>query len=459
MTKKYFILTLLLAVVSQQLWAQKTAEFVNYTYPTSMPRSEFYQLTINGEAVVVCTSDIASFATFESSKAVDVKIEVCRQVQNVKVLPARLGITPKVEGNTISFKLPHAAKVLLEIDDMQQLFIYGNDIEKDKPKAGDKNVKYYKGGQMYDVGQLTLKDNETLYIEGGAVLRGQIRVTSAKNVKIAGHGILDGIYYDYHPIKNRKFVLFENCRQVEIKDFILINPTGWMIMLYASEDIIIRNVKELGRGHGTDGVDIVGSRKVLIENCIFRNGDDCIAVKSVRRKQYNSDDCDWEGVDDVLVTNSSLQTNMGGQVFEIGHELMVGKITNIKFTNCDVLGAHGQSGVFGIHNSDHAVVSNVLYENIRVDHYYNKLIDIRIIESRWSDAESRGQVENVLLKDIDVTVSEYNTGYSISLIGGYDDNHKVKNVTIDNFKLNGQKVTNADQLDLYIKQAENIIIK
>jgi hypothetical protein len=70
-----------------------------------------------------------------------------------------------------------------------------------------------------------------------------------------------------------------------------------------------------------------------------------------------------------------------------------------------------------------------------------------------------GRAENILLKNIDVKVSIFNPGYSVSLIGGFDKDHKIKNVVFDNFRLNGKKVTNADELDLYLKQAENIIFK
>lgn len=158
----------------------------------------------------------------------------------------------------------------------------------------------------------------------------------------------------------------------------------------------------------------------------------------------------------VMVEIIALQANLGGQAFEIGHELVQDPITNIRYIDCDVLGVHGQGGVFGVHNSDAAIVSDVLYENIRVDHCYNKLVDLRVIKSRWTDQEEPGHLKNVTFRNIDVRVSIYNPGYSISLIGGYDEDHKVKNVTFENFRMNGKKIVNADQMDLYVKQAENI---
>jgi hypothetical protein len=44
-----------------------------------------------------------------------------------------------------------------------------------------------------------------------------------------------------------------------------------------------------------------------------------------------------------------------------------------------VIAAHGEGGVFTIHNGDRACISRVLYEDIRVEHFYDKLVDFRIM--------------------------------------------------------------------------------
>lgn len=144
---------------------------------------------------------------------------------------------------------------------------------------------------------------------------------------------------------------------------------------------------------------------------------------------------------------------------EIGHELRTNSIKNIRFINCDILGVHGFGGIFGIHNADHATVSDVLYENIRVEHHYNKLIDLKVVKSMWGKDTERGKVRNVIFRNIDVDMTIFNPGYSMSLIGGYDANHTIENVTFDNFKVQGVKMMNADQLDLYTKQTFGLKFK
>jgi len=438
--------------------------FVKYNYARSCPASRQFDLKVNGEEVFVYHTSAGDFAAFGSDNEVAIEVEYFENLYDVFVLPRRLNIEPELEENRINFNLPAHEKILIEVntnDGKEQLFIYSNEIVKKRPNPDSKGMHYFKGGQIYEVGTLELQDNETLFIEAGAVVRGRVRVNSAKNITIAGNGVLDGSYYSKHGTGGH-FVRIKDCQNAEVKDIIMIEPPGWMLVLYHSENVKINNIKQLGRGHGTDGIDIVASRKIKINNCILRNGDDCIVVKSTKDRTDKYGELklnEYSGPQDIVAAGCAVQANGGGQAFEIGHELRLNPVKDITFKDCDVLGVHGQGGVFGIHNAESATVSNVTYKNIRVDHYYNKLIDIRIIESRWSTQKEDGHVKNVRLENIHVTNSIYNPGYSISLIGGYNEEHKVKNVTIKDFYIDGKKITNPDQLDLFTKQVEDVIIK
>jgi polygalacturonase len=194
---------------------------------------------------------------------------------------------------------------------------------------------------------------------------------------------------------------------------------------------------------------------------MFRNGDDCIAVKSLDMRKHSKDaTLDFsQDVEDIEISGCTFITFKGGTALEIGHELRTTSIRNIRFINCDILGVHDLGGVFGIHNADRATVSDVLYENIRVEHYYNKLIDLKVIKSMWGKDSERGQIRNITFKNVTIDQTIFNPGYSMSLIGGYDAQHTVKNVTFENVVLGGKKVLNADQLDLYVKQATEISFK
>jgi hypothetical protein len=293
------------------------------------------------------------------------------------------------------------------------------------------------------------------------VLRGCIRATSAKNVRICGQGVLDGSYYR-QGIDGHRSIVLENCRDSRVEDIIMVEPSSWMFVLGASQNITVSNVKELGLISGGDGLDIVGSSHVQVENCFFRNGDDCVVLKSLDLRGHNQDatlDFTYD-VEDIEVTGCSLMTDLGGQIFEIGHELRTANVRNVHYHDCDVLEVRQYGAPFGIHNSDHAIISDVLYENIRVEHHYNKLIEFRIFESRWSKDKQRGQVRNITLRNIDVTVSEFNPGYTVSVIGGCDVGHTVDHVAFENFCMNGKPASSGDDIYLFTNDhASNITFR
>ena len=440
--------------------SNKTAAIVEtYQYPRISPRAEGFKFKANNKEVFVYQSTAGPFAAFSCSGTVNIEVEVPRGTQNISISPKRLGIEPLLEGSVISFQLPGPTLLAVMAEGLPLLYIYANPLEHNKPDPSDPKVKYFKGGQIYEVDQLVLKDDETLYIEGGAVVRGSVFSSSSNNVRVAGYGVLDGSFYENY--ERRRSILFENVRQSVIEDIIMIEPTSWMITLGLCEDVTVRNVKQLGYVSTSDGVDIVGSRRIRVLDSFLRNGDDCVAIKSFDFRRYDKHaTMDYSSdVEDIEVRGNILIAYKGGHAFEIGHELTTDSVSNIRFVDNDVLGVHDMGGVFGINNSDRVIVSNILYEDIRVEHYYNKLINLRVIKSRFSTDEQRGQIRDVTFRNIDVTVSRYNPGYSVSFIGGYDENHTVERVTFDNFILGGTKVTNADQLDLFTKQVKDIIFK
>jgi len=435
-------------------------QLIPYNYARLSPQNTEFKMKANGKEIFVYNTSAAPFAAFSCSGPVVIEIELPARASKVSVSPKKYGISVEVTGNKAKFTIPGPMLLALEFDIMPEMYIYANPVEKNAPEATAPGVKYFKAGQIYEVGELRLKDNETLYIEGGAVVRGCVRATSAKNVHIAGYGILDGGYYK-RGVDGHRSIVFEDCCYSSIENIIMIEPSSWMIMLGICQNVLVKNVKELGFVASSDGIDIVGSKQIKVENCMFRNGDDCVAIKSLDLREHGSDaSLDYsQDVDSVLVSRCTFVSYLGGAALEIGHELRTGSVRNIRFADCDILGVHGWGGIFGIHNADRATVSNISYENIHVEHHYNKLVDLKVIKSMWGKDAERGQIRNVSFKNIDATINQFNPGYSVSLIGGYDTKHTIENVSFENFRLNGKIATTADELDLYVKQAKEIQFK
>ncbi len=431
-----------------------------YQYPRIVPKSEHFKVFANGKQVEVYYTSAGEFAAFSCRGVVDMEVHLPDQtIERVYLSPLKHGIEPVRKDDQISFQIPGPMLFAVMIGEHPALFIYANPLAENKPDPEDPDVLYFREGQVYETGDMILSSGQTLYIEGGAVVRGSVFASGAENVKIAGFGVLDGGYYK--GVTSRNHVVFEDCKNSSIEGIVMIEPTAWMVVLGISDHIIIDNIKQISVLSTHDGIDIVGSQNVTIKNSIMKNGDDCVALKAFdrrndrRRIRYDHS----RDVKDILVEGCVMVTYAGGHIFEVGHELITDSVTRVVFRDVDVLGVHGHGGVFGINNSDRALVSDILYENIRVEHYYNKLVNLRVIKSRFHKGEERGQVRNVVFRDIEVTNSRYNPGYSVSLIGGYNENHTVEDVVFQNFRVNGEKVTHPDQIYLFTRNASNIVFR
>ena len=141
---------------------------------------------------------------------------------------------------------------------------------------------------------------------------------------------------------------------------------------------------------------------------------------------------------------------------EIGYETRTAKISDIIFRNIDVMAVHQFGSVFGIHNGDRALVEKVLWEDIRVDHYYDKLIDFRVLQSRWNFDAERGRIRGITLRRIRVCETPFNSGYSISLIGSCEPKNPVEDVLIEDVELGGRLARRPEDLTLFTANASGI---
>jgi polygalacturonase len=80
------------------------------------------------------------------------------------------------------------------------------------------------------------------------------------------------------------FLQFYRCRNVLIEDITLHNSPMWQVHPVLSTNVIVRRVKPASLGPNNDGCNPESCRDVLIEDCQFDTGDDCIAIKSGRNR-------------------------------------------------------------------------------------------------------------------------------------------------------------------------------
>ncbi|CAM3031549.1 glycosyl hydrolase family 28 protein [Rariglobus hedericola] len=424
-----------------------------YRYHAAQPRSTTFALSVNGEPVATLLAEKADFAVFECTGPTLISIVAESSAADAQVKPLSAGIIPEIENRTIQFQIEGPRNLCIDVPGLKPLFIYANAPEINKPSAGEEGVHFFAAGAIHEAGEIVLKNGETLYIEGGAVVRGFVRSNGATNVAIRGHGILDGRYHSYAQGDRVRSVIFAHCTGVEVSDIIMIEPTSWMLVFACCRDVHVDGLKQIGSCMSSDGIDICASSDVLIENCCLRNDDDNIAIKAgVFEKVLH-----WtNNVENVIVRHCIFLNGQPGNAMEIGYELSTDRVSNVVFEDIDVINAHGDGAVFSIHNGDRAIVENIRWENIRVEHYWDKLVDFRVVRSRYNRDTERGIIRNIHLKNIRVIHAYFNPGCSTSLISGYTAEKPVHDVHFEDFYLNEKKVMCADELELHTRNTEDI---
>ena len=163
---------------------------------------------------------------------------------------------------------------------------------------------------------IVLKSDVTFHLDKGAILLGSpdhadypaktefrapglqslVSTTNADNVAITGQGTIDGngeswwvmaraikdagVLGNEHP--RPRLVVFDHCKHVRVEGVTIQNSPMWQLVLYYSDDVLVRNVRVLAPPHSpnTDAVDPFSSTNVVIDHLYADVGDDNIAIKS-----------------------------------------------------------------------------------------------------------------------------------------------------------------------------------
>lgn len=128
------------------------------------------------------------------------------------------------------------------------------------------------------------------------------------------------------------FLCFMECKNILLEDFTIGSGPNWTIQPVYCENITIRGVNVDTDGPNNDGIDPDSCRDLLIENCTFNTGDDCVVLKS----GYNEDG--WRvnrPTENVIMRHCSSKHGHGGLV--VGSE-MSGSVRNVFMHDCEFEG-------------------------------------------------------------------------------------------------------------------------
>ena len=228
------------------------------------------------------------------------------------------------------------------------------------------------GAGAYLTGTVTLRSHVELHLAAGARVIGSPRIedyeafefpgyfverspekcsqalfraADAEHIAITGLGVVDGsgrafyntaerawgVFYPKPAAPRPRILIALRCRDVVLDGIQLNESPCWTVWLMACERVRIRGIQMHADQAmiNNDGIDIDGCRDVVISDSILQTGDDCIAIRNMRRLR------EVEGVcENVVVSNCLL--NSWCQGIRVGCP-SDGVIRNLRFSNLQII--------------------------------------------------------------------------------------------------------------------------
>lgn len=452
------------------------AALITYDAPKEIAASPLYTVAVNGTPVFVYPCQVstiadeqgnllpnrhtlntpapAAFCYFDFAGKVEVEVTVHGPplhlpLKSAMVRPLRHQIAAAVKGDSLRFSLARPCKLSVEPNGsvVAPLFIFANPREKQRPSSADPGVVYFPPG-MHTLGEhQQVKSNSTLYIAGGAVVYGQMDNENLANVKVLGRGILDAS----RCTAGRQMRWFK-CRDVTVDGIIMLDSPSWGIEVTHCDRVTIRNTKIL-TGRGADAIDVCSSEDVSVEDCFVRTHDDSLNVKGLtdERFGYPADkDGKWlptgnrKAAQRISFVNCVVW-NDRAHALMMGPETRAPKISDVLFRNIDIIHALSVDAI-GIFSSDAGEISNIRYENVRIeDPRCMTLLEIRVSPQYTTADPTCGPVRDVLFANLEVATP---SPVHSALCG---DKNSISGVTFRNFRTNGTIMTTADEAKLHLR--------
>ena len=191
------------------------------------------------------------------------------------------------------------------------------------------------------------------------------------------------------------FIVPYRCKNILIADVKIINSPMWEVVPELSSNVTVRGVEIHSHGPNNDGCDPESSRDVLIENCIFDTGDDCIAIKSGK-------DADGRRInvpsENIIIRNCVMMDGHGGVV--LGSENS-GGIRNVFAENNKMDSPNLQRALRLKTNAGRGgFLENVFMRNCEVGQVSDSILTIDLVYGRVTEGAFKPVVRNVLMENI-----------------------------------------------------------
>jgi polygalacturonase len=245
------------------------------------------------------------------------------------------------------------------------------------------------------------------------------------------------------------------CKNILIEGIKIKNGPFWHIHPVLSQNITVRNVRVDGSGPNNDGCDPECCKDVLIEGCYFNTGDDCIAIKSGRNNDARRINVPSEN---IIIRNCEMKEGHAGVA--IGSEI-TGGARNVFVENCIMDDPNQDRAIRLKTNSVRGgFIENVYVRNITIGQVKEAVLLIDFFYQDIEKGNYKPRVRNINMENVTSKKSKYALflrgldnapirdvrlkNCTLDNVESADVISNVKNLVMENVKINGKFVTDED---------------
>jgi unsaturated rhamnogalacturonyl hydrolase len=306
----------------------------------------------------------------------------------------------------------------------------------------------YKETDIAITGEGTIDGNgsdDTWWLMSGKTPKSKDIVVEEKQQNPGGRADLLKMAENGVPIEKRIFgpkkglrpqmVNFNQCDGILIEGVTMVRSPFWVMHPLLSKNITVRNVTVHNDGPNGDGCDPESCENVLIENCVFDTGDDCIAIKSGRNedgREGGKGRYVGRPSKNIIVRNCVMKDGHGGVV--IGSEIS-GGCNNVFVENCK-MDSPNLDRILRIKTNScrGGVIENIYMRNVEVGQCAEAVLKINL-DYEPKEIGRRGFypiVRNVYMENVTCQKSKYGI-----MVVAFDSLTNVYNINLKNCKFDG----------------------
>jgi polygalacturonase len=245
------------------------------------------------------------------------------------------------------------------------------------------------------------------------------------------------------------FIQPYKCKNVLIEGVTIKDSPMWVIHPVLCENVTVRGVSVISHGPNSDGCDPECCKNVLIENCTFDTGDDCIAIKSGRDHDGRRINVPSEN---IVIRNCVMKDGHGGVV--IGSEIS-GNVRNVFAEKCEMSSPYLDRALRLKSNSRRGgIIENIFMRDVKVGDVADAVVHIYMFYMNET-GDNHPLVRNIQVKNVTSKKSNYGIFVEaeekfpvqgLSIEGCSFDNvakgnvlKGVKDMILTNVKVNGEE--------------------